>query len=154
MNPTHALAARRAVSPIFGQLYTACAVLGFISIFIPLYAPDPERVNRVGGKVTVATDYSLWRGITVYGEGVAVAGSAVIVVMVAVALLAAHAGHSFVPCACVLVLGIGGLLFLIASPGQPSSTVVGPGMGVLWGTVLVLLVTSAVHLFRTTGARR
>lgn len=159
---------RRPVSPVFGQLYVSAAVLAFAALFVPLWVLDVEELTSfVGGPAdadgalpplssvsSTLGSYSLWRGIVVEGEGVAVVATLLILVLGALAVVAAHRRPSFLMIGALLVLGIVAIVMLLADPGKPSAAVTGPGAGMLWGAALVVVCTSAVQLFRATAAPR
>ncbi|WP_353647531.1 hypothetical protein ABLG96_11515 [Nakamurella sp. A5-74] len=161
----HPVTTRRAVSPVFGQLYVSAAVLAFAALFVPLYAWGEQEtvMGFVGGSAsdgypplssivnTSSIDsYSLWQGIVSYGEVIALLATLLVLGYVVLAIITAHRRQSFWAPTALLAVSTLGLVMLTAEPDRPSGAVTGTGLGMLWGAVLVVVVTSAVHLFWAT----
>ena len=161
----HPVTTRRAVSPVFGQLYVSAAVLAFAALFVPLYAyGEPEYYQgfdlpaRAEGYPPLSDivytspidSYSLWQGIVSYGEFIALLATLLVLAYAVLAIIAAHRLQSFWAPTALLAVGTLGLVMLTAEPGRPAGAVTGPGLGMLWGAAVVVVGASGVHLFRAT----
>lgn len=133
------------VSPVVGQLYVTCAVLSLAAVFVPLYLAPEGRPSSV--------TYSLWRGITEYGEGIAVGAVLLILVTAGLLLAAAHRPDGTALPVLVLAATVIGALLIALNPSQPRDTVFGTGLGILMTAVVVAAVTSLLHLVAVTRSR-
>ncbi|MEJ7650942.1 MAG: hypothetical protein WKF57_18170 [Nakamurella sp.] len=165
----HPVTTRRAVSPVFGQLYVSAAVLAFAALFVPLYAwgepgyyqgfVDPSAAQGYPPLSSIVDtspidSYSLWQGIVSYGEFIALLAILLVLAYAVLAIIAAHRLQSLWAPSALLAVSTLGLVMLTAQPDRPSGAVTGPGLGMLWGAALVVVATSAVHLFRATARPR
>lgn len=130
---------------MIGQIYVSCAVLSLAAVFVPLYLAPEGRPSSV--------TYTLWRGITEYGEGIAVGAVLLIVVTAGLLLAAAHRPDRMVLPVLVLVATVIGALLIALNPSQPRDTVFGTGLGILMTAIMIAAVTSLLHLVTVTRRR-
>lgn len=128
---------------VIRQVYVVCAVLAFAASFVPLY--EPEEPGDVYQTMT------MWSATRDFTSATGVLAIVLVLVLCATAVYGAQPGPQGrgAPCTLVVLAAIGALMLLSKAGEGSRPPSFGAGAGLLFGTVLVLLLSALVDLWKS-----